>query len=146
MVFKPNKVPKLDLTFKFLRLFEGHVSWATAPLLLAFAAFIPAFLNSDDFASNQLPIIASRIQTVALIGILSTLFLSLKLLPPKPARYKHHRTLFMVVQWVMLPVTTILFNAFAALNSQTRLIFGWNLNKFDVTDKAVVKDDKKKVM
>lgn len=144
--FKPNKVPKLDLTFKFLRLLEGHVSWATAPLLLAFAAFIPAFLNTDDFASNQLPIIASRIQTIALAGIVVTLFLSLKLLPPKPARYKHHRTLFMVVQWVMLPVTTILFNALAALNSQTRLIFGWNLNKFDVTDKAVIKKDKQKVM
>lgn len=144
--FKPNKVPKLDLTFKFLRLLEGHVSWATAPLLLAFAAFIPAFLNSDDFASNQLPIIASRIQTLALLGIVATLFLSLKLLPPKPARYKHSRTLFMVLQWVMLPVTTIIFNSLAALNSQTRLMFGWNLNKFDVTDKAVVTEDKKRVM
>ena len=144
--FKPNKVPKLDMTFKLLRLLEGHISWATAPLLLAFAAFIPAFLNSDDFASNQLPIIASRIQTIALVGIVSTLFLSLKLLPPKPARYKHHRTVFMVLQWIMLPATTILYNALAALNSQTRLIFGWNLNKFDVTDKAVVKEDKQKVM
>jgi hypothetical protein len=144
--FKPNKMPKLDLTFKFLRLLEGHVSWATAPLLLAFAAFIPAFLNRDDFASNQLPIIASRIQTIALIGIAATLFLSLKLLPPKPARYKHHRTLFMVLQWIMLPVTTIVFNALAALNSQTRLIFGWNLDKFDVTDKAVVTEGKQRVM
>lgn len=144
--FLPNKVPKLDLTLKFLRLFEGHISWATAPLLLAFAGFIPAFFNSDDFTSNQLPIIASKIQTIALVGIVATLFLSLKLLPPKPARYKHHRSLFMVLQWVLLPVTTILFNAMAAVNSQTRLIFGWNLNKFDVTDKAVVTEDKKKVM
>src|SRR5690606_1243010 len=130
-----NKVPKLDLTFKFLRLLEGHISWATAPLLLAFAAFIPAFLNSDDFASNQLPIIASRIQTIALIGIVSTLFLSLKLLPPKPARYRHHRSFFMVIQWVLLPATTILFNSLAAVNSQTRLLFGWYLGTFDVTDK-----------
>lgn len=144
--FRPNKVPKLDLTFKFLRLLEGHVSWATAPLLLAFAAFIPAFFNHDSFASNQLPMIASRIQTIALLGIVSTLFLSLKMLPPKPARYKRHRTFFMVIQWVMLPVTTILFNSMAALNSQTRLIFGKTLNNFDVTDKAVVTDDKEKVM
>ena len=115
-------------------------------MVLAFAAFIPAFLTADDFASNQLPIIASRIQTLALVGIVATLFLSLKLLPPKPARYRHHRTVFMVLQWVMLPVTTILYNAMAALNSQTRLIFGWNLNKFDVTDKAVVTEDKKKVI
>lgn len=144
--FTPNRVPKLDLTFKSLRLLEGHVSWATAPLLLAFAAFIPAFINHNDFAANQLPIIASRIQTIALLGIIVTIFLSLKLLPPKPARYKHRRTVLMVLQWVMLPVTTILFNALAALNSQTRLIFGWNLNKFDVTDKAVIREDKQKVI
>jgi len=144
--FKPNKVPKLDLTFKFLRLLEGHVSWATAPFLLTFAAFIPAFFNDQDYASNQLPIIASRIQTVALVGIFATLFLSLKLLPPKPARYKSHRSVFMVLQWVMLPVTTLVYNATAALYSQTRLMLGRYIGKFDVTDKAVVKESKEKVI
>lgn len=144
--FKPNKVPKLDLTFKFLRLFEGHVSWATAPFLLTFASFIPAFFNDMNYASNQLPLIASRIQTIALAGIFATLFLSLKLLPPKPARYKSHRTLFMVVQWVLLPITTLAYNALAALYSQTRLIFGKYIGKFDLTEKAVVKDNKQKVL
>ncbi len=144
--FKPNKVPKLDLTFKFLRLLEGHISWAVAPLILAFSAFIPALFNPKDYASNQLPIIASRIQTVALLGILVTLFFSLKTLPPKPARYKHRRSVFMVLQWVMLPVTTILYNSFSALNSQTRLLLGLYLGKFDVTDKAVITSDKEKIM
>jgi len=106
---------------------------------LAFAAFIPLLFNAESYAANQLPIIASRIQTIALIGILITFFLSFKTLPPKPARYKRHRTIFMMVQWVLLPVTTILYNACAALNSQTRLMFGWYLDKFDVTDKVVKK-------
>ncbi len=144
--FKHNKVPKLDLWFKFLRLLEGHVSWATAPLVLALAAFIPAQIDPDNFAANQLPLIASRIQTVALLGILVTLTLSLKLLPPKPERYKNHRTIFMVLQWGLLPFTTIIFNSLSALNSQTRLMFGKYLDKFDVTDKAVVTENKKKVL
>jgi hypothetical protein len=144
--FTKNRVPKLDLTFKFLRLLEGHVSWATAPLILAFAAFIPAFFNPSDYASNQLPLIASRIQTVALVGITVTLFLSLKTLPPKPERYKKHRTLFMVAQWIMLPVTTIAYNASAALYSQTRLMLGKYIGKFDLTQKAVVTEDKQKVV
>lgn len=142
--FKNNKVPKADLTMKFLRLLEGHISWATAPLILAFFAFIPLLFNPQDYAANQLPQIASRVQTVALTGILITLFLSLKLLPPKPARYKSHRTLFMVVQWVLLPLTTIGYNALAALYSQTRLMFGRYLGKFDVTEKAFVTADNKK--
>lgn len=137
--FTPNKISKFDRLTKFLRLLEGHISWATAPLILAFAAFVPAWINPDNYTANQLPLIASRIQTVALVGIMVTLFLSIKLLPPKPARYKHHRTIFMMLQWVLLPVTTIMYNALAALNSQTRLMFGWYLDKFDVTDKAVKK-------
>lgn len=144
--FKNNKVPKLDLTMKTLRLIEGHVSWATAPLILAFSAFIPLLFNPQDYTANQLPIIASNIQRIALAGIFVTLFLSLKLLPPKPARYKHHRTVFMVLQWVLLPVTTILYNSLSAVNSQTRLMFGRYLGKFDVTEKAVITEDNRKVI
>jgi cellulose synthase/poly-beta-1,6-N-acetylglucosamine synthase-like glycosyltransferase len=144
--FTPNKVPKWDLLAKLGRLLEGHVSWATAPLILAFAAFIPALFHPQDFAANQLPHMASTIQTVALAGVFVTLFLSIKILPPKPKRYKAHRTVFMVLQWVFLPVTTIAYNALSALYSQTRLMFGKYIGKFDVTDKAVITEDKGKVM
>lgn len=139
--FTKNKVPKIDLTFKFLRLLEGHVTWAVAPLILAGSAFIPLIFNPKDYAANQLPIMASRIQTIALVGIFVTLFISLKTLPPKPKRYKAHRSIFMLAQWVFLPVTTITYNAFSALYSQTRLMFKRYYDKFDVTDK-VVKQDK----
>lgn len=144
--FTPNKVPRFDLLAKLMRLIEGHVSWATAPLILAFSAFVPLLFNPQDYAANQLPHIASDIQTVALAGIFVTLFLSMKILPPKPKRYKSHRTLFMILQWVYLPVTTIAYNALSALYSQTRLMFGKYLGEFDVTDKAVITEDKRKVI
>ena len=136
---KKNKVPRYDIIPKFLRTLEGHVSWASGSLLLAFAAFIPALINPQNYAANELPLIISRIQTVGLVGILSSLFVALKTLPPRPARYRRHRTVFMVLQWLYLPVTTIAYGSFAALNSQTRLMFGWYLSKFDITDKAVKK-------
>jgi cellulose synthase/poly-beta-1,6-N-acetylglucosamine synthase-like glycosyltransferase len=144
--FTKNNVPKIDALMKFFRLLEGHVSWATAPLILAFSAFVPLILDPSDFTAHQLPIIASRIQTVAMAGIFITLFFSIKTLPPKPARYKAHRRVFMIIQWVYLPVTTIIYSAFSAINSQTRLIFGRYLDKFDVTDKAVITEDNKRVM
>lgn len=137
--FTKNKISKTDKIFKFLRLLEGHVSWATAPIILAFAAFVPLLLNPDNYTANQLPLIASRIQTVALVGIFVTFFLSIKTLPPKPKRYKAHKSIFIVLQWVLLPVTTIMFNAMAALVSQTRLMLGRYLDNFDVTDKVVKK-------
>lgn len=137
--FTPNKVNKWDLLAKFGRLFEGHVSWATAPLILAFAAFIPILINPDSVVANQLPFIISRIQTLAMAGLFVSVYLSLRLLPPRPKRYKPHRTLFMLLQYVLFPVTTIVYNGFSGLYSQTRLMFGLYMDKFDFTDKVVKK-------
>lgn len=136
----PNDVPRRDAIAKLWRLTESHLSWATGPILLAFSAFIPILFNPDDIAANQLPNIVSGIQRVAMIGLVITMFLSFKSLPPKPARYTRKRTFFMVLQWGLLPITTIVYNSFAALYSQTRLFRGKYLDKFDVTEKAVVRE------
>lgn len=138
--FTKNNIPKLDVLFKFLRLLEGHISWATAPLILLFGAIIPWIFNQTDFVANQLPQVSSRIQTIAMLGILVTMFLSFKILPPKPERYKRRRNILMVLQWVLLPLTTIGYSSAAAIVSQTRLMFKRYLGKFDVTEKAVKKD------
>ncbi len=132
-----SKVPKLDMLMKFGRLLEGHISWATASLLLLLAPLIPVILRPENFVANQLPRLASTIQTIALSGIFVSLLISLRFLPPRPERYKRRRNILMVLQWVLLPVTTILFNTLAAITSQTRLLFGKYLGKFDVTEKAV---------
>lgn len=138
---KNNKVPKLDLLAKFFRLLEGHVTWAVSALLLIGAAFIPAFINPQSYAANELPLIVSRIQTIGLVGAVASLYVSIRTLPPRPARYKRHRSLFMLLQWVYLPITTIVYGSLAALNSQTRLMFKRYLTKFDITEKAVVDEE-----
>jgi len=136
-----NKIPKGQVIVKFLRLLEGHFSWATAPLILTFGALVPWLFNQTDFLASQLPQVAVVIQRIAMIGILVTLYLSFKILPPKPLRYKRHRTIMMVLQWGLLPITTIVYSSFAALYSQTRLMFGWYMGKFDITEKAIKTDD-----
>lgn len=134
-----NKVPRYDMLTKAFRIIEGHLSWATAPLIITFSAFIPILFNPEDIAANQLPNIASMLQRIAMVGLVITMFLSFKALPAKPTRYRRHRTILMVAQWVLLPISTIIYSASAALNAQTRLFFGWYLDKFDVTEKAVKK-------
>lgn len=135
---KKNNVPKHKLLARFFRLLEGHISWSTAPLILLLAGLVPFFLNPESYIANQLPQVVSRLQTVAMVGIFTTLFLSMRSLPPKPARYKRRRTFWMLVQWVYLPLTTIVYSSFAAIYSQTRLMFGWYLD-FITTEKAVKK-------
>jgi hypothetical protein len=136
---KPNNIPKYKVWAKFFRLLEGHISWSTSPLILLLAALVPFFLHPQSYLANQLPQVASKLQQVAMFGILFTLYLSMRVLPPKPARYKHRRTVWMILQWLYLPLTTIAYSSFAAIYSQTRLMFGWYLGEFDVTEKAVKK-------
>jgi cellulose synthase/poly-beta-1,6-N-acetylglucosamine synthase-like glycosyltransferase len=134
-----KKMPTWDLLSKIARLMEGHLSWATAPLLITFSGFIPVIFNPDNIGAVQLPDMVSYIHRVAMVGLVITMFLSFKSLPPKPERYKRRRNVLMLFQWLLLPVSTVIYSATAALNSQTRLFLGKYLDKFDVTEKAVKK-------
>lgn len=140
--FKKNTVPKVDLLFKLLRLLEGHVSWASTSLILLFGALVPVYVNpsaKETIIANQLPEIASRLQQVALLGIILTLFVSLKLLPPRPSHYRRWRYIPMALQWFLMPITSIIFASSAALYSQTRLMIGKYMDVFDATVKVVKK-------
>jgi len=136
--FHKNKIRRFSLWTRTLRSIEGHVTWAVGPILVLVGGFIPSIVHPQSLAANELPLIVSRVQTIALLFITVTVFICLKTLPPKPERYKRHRTLFMVLQWAYLPLTTLVYNSFAAFYSQTRLMLGKYMDKFDVTEKAVV--------
>ncbi len=140
---KHSNVPFLSGFTRLVRLLDGHVTLASVPLIVTFGGWIPLLLNSEaarSVAANQLPEVLSIIQRTAMIGLILTIFLSFKFLPPRPARYKKRRTFGMVIQWVLMPVTSICYSATSAFYSQTRLLFGRYLDKFDVTDKATKSD------
>lgn len=141
-VFTRNRnVPFWSGFTRFVRLLDGHVTLASVAIIVTFGGWVPLFINSEasrSVAANQLPEVLSVLQRIAMIGILITVFLSFKMLPPRPARYKRHRTVGMLLQWFLMPVTAIGYSSFSAFYSQTRLLFGRYLDKFDVTDKATV--------
>lgn len=145
MFFRRDRtVPFWDGLGKFLRLLESHVNWAASSVIILLGAWAPLYINqnaSTSIVAHQLPTIVSNLQSVAMIGLFITVFLSFKLLPPRPERYKRHRNFFMLLQWVMMPVTSIIYGSSAAFYSQTRLLLGKYFDKFDVTEKAVVKDN-----
>jgi hypothetical protein len=124
---------------RLVRLLDGHITLATIAILVAVGGWVPLLVNPDaarDIAAHQLPEMISGIQQVAMVGLVITIFLSLKMLPPRPARYKRRRTIGMVLQWFLMPFTAIGYSAAAALNAQTHLLLGKYLDKFDVTEKA----------
>lgn len=126
---------------RFVRLLDGHVTLSCVAILVAFGGWVPLLVNAEaarSVAAYQLPDTVSLLQRIGLIGLAIAIFTSFKLLPPRPARYTRRRTIWMVLQWLLMPVTAIVYSSMAAYNSQTRLLLGKYLDKFDVTEKAVV--------
>jgi hypothetical protein len=73
-----------------------------------------------------------------MVGLFITIFFAFKILPPRPERYKRQRNIFMVAQWLLMPVTAIVYSSASAYTSQTALLLGRYFDKFDVTDKATI--------
>ena len=135
---KQRNVPFWAGFTRLVRLIDGHITLASVSILVAFGGWIPLLVNSESsrsVAALQLPDTISVLQRIAMIGLIITVFVSFKLLPPRPERYKKRRNVLMVIQWVLMPITAIAYNSAAAFNSQTRLFLGRYLDKFDVTEK-----------
>ena len=134
-----RNVPFAEVFARFMRLLDGHVTLAVMAFLVTFGGWVPLLINQESsrsYAVHMLPEVISNLQRFAMIGIFITVFLMLKMLPPRPERYKRRRSLAMVAQWILMPVTSICFSAIGAFNAQTHLAFGRYLDKFDVTIKA----------
>ena len=141
MFSKERTVKLSSLLPKFIRLLDGHVTLAAMAPIVAFGGWVPLIFHYDtrDLLSHNLPMVVSRIQMVAAIGLFISLLLSLRMLPERPARYKKSRRIWMAVQWIMAPVIAIVYSSFCAFYSQTRLMLALYMEKFDVTEKVVKK-------
>lgn len=136
-----REMPFWPLFVKFWRLLEGHVTLAAMSPILAFGGWVPRLMSSESrqLITYNLPGTVSNIQLFASMGLIVMIFLSIKMLPPRPKKYNKHKTVMMVLQWLLMPVVAIIYQSFCAFYSQTRLMVGKYMEKFDVTEKVVKK-------
>jgi len=125
---KNKKIPflrKLSLGFELI---EAHWSWATASFLIFLLGWLPLFLGGEEFSQTilgyNLPRVVSQILMVAMLGLITSAFFAIQLLPPHPLKYSKRRYLLLVAEWFLLPVMMIFFTALPALEAQTRLMLG----------------------
>ena len=59
-----------------------------------------------------------------MLGLIVSAIISTTLLPPKPAQYKKKKYVSMIIQWLLIPFTIIVFSSFPGLETQTRLMLG----------------------
>ena len=118
---------------------EGHMSWATAPLILSFLGWLPLFLGGTVFnesvLAHNLPVVTRVLMTLSMGGLVTLVFLSFLMLPKRPKRYSRWKTVFMFAQWFLAPFVSLLM-AIPALDAQTRILRGKYFGEFWVTEKV----------
>ncbi len=127
--FRQNKAVSLKIKiFWAFQQLEGFWSWATNALIIFMLGWLPLFLGGQKFNMTQLsynlPQITRVIMTAAMVGVVSSAVYGLRILPPRPAGRRPSFYIFMVAQWILMPLTIIVFGALPGLEAQTRLMLG----------------------
>ncbi|MBI4132453.1 MAG: glycosyltransferase family 2 protein [Candidatus Sungbacteria bacterium] len=122
------KVPlRRKLYFSFNQL-EGFWSWATNAMIIFLLGWLPILIGSDQFNTSllayNLPRVTRWIMSLAMVGLVTSAYISTRLLPPRPPGHPIRKYAWMVLQWLLLPVTIMLFGSFPGLEAQTRLMLG----------------------
>jgi Glycosyl transferase family group 2 len=106
----------------------GFHSWGTSALIIAVIGWLPMLLGGDRFnstvLSGNLPAISSTLMNMAMIGMVLSAIISNLLLPKRPKKYSPWKSLSMVVEWMFVPITIVIFGAIPCLDAQIRLMFG----------------------
>ncbi|MBI3442393.1 MAG: glycosyltransferase family 2 protein [Candidatus Sungbacteria bacterium] len=123
--------PKMPFGKKLYRAFhyiEGFHSWATNSIIIFALGWLPVLIGGSEFSvsvlSYNLPRITRFIMSFAMIGIVSSAFFAIILLPPKPKWFRKRHHILYFFQWILMPITMIVFGAFPALEAQTRVMLG----------------------
>ena len=125
---KNKKIPLRRRVAITLQQAEGYWSLVTNPIMLFILGWAPIFLGSQEFhqtvLSYNLPIMVRDLLTLAMFGLVVSSIISLTLIPPRPDHKSRFIYLVMAVQWILVPVTMIIFSALPGLDAQTRLMLG----------------------
>ncbi len=118
---------------------EGMYTWATAPILIFVLGRLPFWVAPDQFRSfavfQNTPFTLQWLMRFAMVGVFVSAGMAFLLLPPRPAHVPKHQILVVsILQWLLLPITFVVFGAFPAIDAQTRLMIGKPLG-FNVSPK-----------
>jgi hypothetical protein len=146
MVWRFAKNKKIPLKKKIVYIWnqtEGVYSWSTAPLIILLMGQLPLFVaemrGMSSVLTQNAPFVLQVLMTSGMLGLLMIAAMSIVILPPMPdkKRYKHFKLVryaLVFLQWIVFPITMIVFGSIPAVDAQTRLMLGKYMG-FNVTQK-----------
>jgi hypothetical protein len=134
-----DKVDRKTLVNNIMVQIYGFQSWATSALIIAVVGWMPMLLGGDRFnstvLSGNLPAVTTWLMNLAMLGLLQSAVISNMLLPKHPKGLGFWKNILVVLEWVFVPISIIIFGAVPCLDAQIRLMFGKYMG-FWVTPKA----------
>ena len=136
---KNKKIPWAQKISRGVELITGHWTWATMSILLFALGWLPVFLAGESFNRSliaySVPALSSRIMTIAMIGLISSIWFASRLVPPTASLEKGKlKYITFALSWFLMPLIMIVFDALPAIEAQTRMMLGkylvyWNTPK-----------------
>jgi len=134
-----SQAPFWDRMYKLWQYVEGDYNWATASIVISSLGYLPLIIGGNRFGqtvvAQNLPFATKLIMDVATFFLIFSVYINMVLLPPRPAKYSRWRTASMYLQWVFVPIISVVFGSLPAIESQTRLMLGRYM-EFWVTPKV----------
>lgn len=143
IIMESFRHPEISRGSRFLqifRAFSGSYSWATSAFFLTVVGWLPLLINpkfQEHVAASNFPLVTQVLLSITWIGLLISSFITYKLLNTVSHKHRGADFLTMILQWLLVPIASILFGALPGIDAQTRLMFGKYLG-FRVTQKADV--------
>ena len=142
LIYNFSKNPRIPLIKKLRVIFvhiEGFWSLAVQPLVLALVGWMPLWVGGAAFnetvLSYNLPIVSSWFLGAAMFGLIVLGVYSMRLMPARPANRTWRMSVILALQWLLVPLTMVIFSAIPGIDAQIRLMTG-NYLGFWVTPKT----------
>jgi hypothetical protein len=121
-------MPSAMKRFWLTRIFDGFFAWSTSSFIIFFFGWFPNLLGNELFhttvLSYNLPRLTGMLINLSSIGIMTSALLSIAILPRREPRAPWYTSAIYLLQWILMPLTFIIFGSLPALEAQTRLMLG----------------------
>lgn len=127
-----------DKTTRVSTFIHGHFLWPVHWFLITIGISLPVAIN-PAFGRTTLgyltPKISSTILTLALVFLAVMLVLDYIYKPQRPKNFPRWRAILMPLEFVLMPIATLIFTTLPGLDAHTRLMLGKYI-EYKVTEKV----------
>ncbi|OGY25025.1 MAG: hypothetical protein A2Y57_02570 [Candidatus Woykebacteria bacterium RBG_13_40_7b] len=141
-ILHKGKLNLVNFLFRFSRALEQHLLWPVNWFVLTLGATVPPLISKSfrhTTLGYNLPKIAGLILTLSTVFLVFVIVVDFLLKPPRPKEFKKHLLPLNIIQYLLMPITSLFFNALPGMDAHTRLILGKRLD-YKVTEKFVKKN------